>query len=207
MSDGTTPSGATPGEDLSGLRRSNLTDKRERDAAELQSIAQAYDKYIFRARDKKPGTGWLTEELIRRTHRDMFDGIWDWAGKYRTSALNIGVNFHRIPEEVVRLCGDFQFWDSQESKMGPVEIAARLQNRLTRIHPFKNGNGRHARLITDIFFQSRGLALPTWPQLQLMPQGDLVRRAYISAMKKADQEDYSDLMKFIEDLSDNKKKA
>lgn len=197
VNDKTNPSGAIPGEDLSGLLRSNLADKRERDAAELQSIAQAYDRHIFRARRKKTGSEWLTEEFVRRVHRDMFGGIWDWAGKYRTSSVNIGIEVHLIVDHVVRLCGDFRYWDSPESRMAPVEIAARLQNRLTRIHPFKNGNGRHARLITDIFFHSRGLALPKWPQLQLMPQGDALRRQYISAIKKADNEDYDDLMTFI----------
>lgn len=198
MDDETKPTGSTPGEDLSGLLRSNLIDKRERDAAELQSIAQAYDIHVFRARRKKSGSEWLTEPFVRQVHRDMFAGIWDWAGRYRTSSLNIGIDFHFIAEQVARLCGDFRFWDSPESKMTPVEIAARLQNRLTRIHPFTNGNGRHARLMTDVFFHSRGLALPKWPQLQLMPQGDVVRRHYISAMKKADDEDYSELMTFIE---------
>jgi Fic-DOC domain mobile mystery protein B len=197
MDDDTKPTGATPGDDLSGLLLSNLTDKRDRDAAELQSIAQAYDKHVFRARKKKPGTDWLTEEFVRRAHRDMFGGIWGWAGKYRTSSTNIGVDCHLIPEQVARLCGDFRFWDSPESKMNTVEIAARLQGRLTRIHPFKNGNGRHARLMTDIFFHSRGLGLPKWPQLPLIPQGDDVRRSYISAMKKADGEDYGELVAFI----------
>lgn len=207
VDDETKPTGATPGEDLSGLLRSNLTEKRDRDAAELQSIAQAYDRHVFRARKKKPGREWLTEEFLRQVHRDMFGGIWDWAGKYRTSSMNIGIEFHHIPDQVAQLCGDFRFWDSPESEMTPIEIAARLQNRLTRIHPFKNGNGRHARLMTDIFFHSRGLALPKWPQLQLMPQGEALRRHYISAIKKADNEDYSDLMTFIEYCVGDSKKS
>lgn len=207
MNDETKPTGATPGEDLSGLLRSNLSNKRERDAAELQSIAQAYDRHVFRARRKKTGVEWLTEEFVRHVHRDMFGQIWDWAGKYRTASVNIGIDFHLIVDQVARLCEDFRFWDSPESKMTPVEIAARLQNRLTRIHPFKNGNGRHARLLTDIFFHSRGLALPKWPQLQLMPQGDIVRRHYISAMKKADDDDYSELMTFIESCLGDREKS
>ena len=78
-----------------------------------------------------------------------------------------------------------------------LEIAARLQNRLTRIHPFKNGNGRHARLITDLFFHSKNHVLPQWPQLQRLPQGDKIRKSYIAAMKKADEENYDNLIEFI----------
>lgn len=198
MSDGTKTEGATPGDDTSGLILEHLTDRHARDAVELEAIAHAYNKYIFRARKKKRGTDWLTDEFIRRVHDDMFGSLWDWAGKYRTSDLNIGVDWHLILEQIGQLCGDFKFWDSADASMPIVEISARLQNRLTRIHPFKNGNGRHARLITDIFFYSRGHALPKWPQIQLMPQGDEIRAQYIQAMKKADQENFGELIKFIE---------
>ena len=191
--------GATAGDDVSGLLQESLVDRRDRDAAELEAIARAYDKYVYRARRKKAGAAWLTDELIRRVHFDMFGGIWDWGGRYRTGSTNIGVEWRQIPEQVARIIGDFEYWTSPKSGMSFLEIAARLQNRLTRVHPFKNGNGRHARLITDIFFYSREHDLPKWPQLQRLPHGDRIRKQYLSAMKKADGEDYKDLMKFIED--------
>jgi len=198
MTEGSGPPGATPGEDLSGLLHPHLSDRRYRDVAETELIDRAYQKYIYRARQKKPGSGWLTSELIRAVHMEMFGEIWDWAGNYRTTELNIGMEWHRIPEQIEILCGDFHFWDTEASKMPVLEIAARLQNRLTRIHPFKNGNGRHARLMTDIFFHSHKMKLPRWPQIQRLPQGDKIRETYIAAMKKADQEDYSGLIQFFE---------
>ena len=198
MSDDTRLGDATAGEDVSDLVLSTLSDRRARNAAELETITRAYNKYIFRARRRKPGTGWLTEDVICCVHREMFGGIWAWAGKFRTVEVNIGVTWHTIPEQVRLLCDDFKYWDSPDSAMSVFEVAARLQNRLTRIHPFKNGNGRHARLMTDIFFYSRRHALPQWPQLQLMIQGDQIRQEYIAAMKKADGDDYSGLMAFIQ---------
>lgn len=197
--DSTMPEGATAGDDLSGLLLLNLTTKGDLDAAELQAVSRAYDKYIFRARRKKPGTSWLTEAFIRETHRTLLGDIWEWAGKYRTSTTNIGIHWPLVPEQVKCLCEDFSFWDSRESSMPVLEVAARLQNRLTRIHPFKNGNGRHARLMSDIFFYSRRHPLPRWPQLQLMSQGEALRQRYIASMRKADEEDYGELMKFMED--------
>lgn len=193
----TEPAGATPGQDLSGLRRASLEGKRARDAAELESIDRAYVKHVFRARPKK-GADWLTDRFIRQVHKDMLWSIWDWAGKYRTSDLNIGVKSYQIPEQISLLCSDFSDWVAR-GHMPVTEIAARLQNRLTRIHPFKDGNGRHARLMTDIYFRSVGHRLPRWPQLQLLDQGDKIRRQYIEAMKKADQEDYGDLIVFIQE--------
>jgi len=197
MSDETQPPGATGGEDLSGLLQKDLSEQRVRHAAETDLIDRAYQKYIYRARPRKTGSGWLTSDFLKNVHRDMFGEIWDWAGKYRKEPRNIGIEWHKIPEQIGVLCGDFQYWDSS-SKMSPSEIAARLQNHLTRIHPFSNGNGRHARLITDVFFYSRRMKLPRWPQIHLLPQGDLIRAHYISAMKTADNEDYGQLVAFIE---------
>lgn len=202
MSDRTKTPGATPGDDTSGLIQRQLTDRRARNAAELDAISRAYNKHIYRARRKRAGTEWLTDELIRRVHFDMYGEIWEWAGKYRTNSVNIGVEFHLIPEEIKLLCGDFNYWNSDKGAMPPLEIAARLQNRLTRIHPFINGNGRHARLITDIFFHSVKHPLPQWPQIQLLAEGDQVRSRYIDAMKAADKEDYRELMAFMKELAE-----
>ncbi len=198
MPDETEPVGATPGDDISGLILTNLTTQSERNAAELEAIAQAYNKHIFRARAKTRGSEWLTDEFIRKVHHDMFGSIWAWAGQYRLERVNMGVEPHLIREQIGGLCGDFGYWDSRKSPMPVLEVAARLQNRLTKIHPFRNGNGRHARLITDIFFHSREHPIPQWPQIQLMSHGHQVREQYIAAVKKADQGDYSDLMRFIE---------
>jgi Fic-DOC domain mobile mystery protein B len=197
MSDKTKTSGATPGEDTSGLIQTQLTDRGSRNAAELDAISRAYNKHVYRARRKSARREWLTDEFIRRVHVDMFGEIWEWAGKYRTDRLNIGVEYHLIPEQIKLLCGDFSYWNSDSGAMPPLEIAARLQNRLTRIHPFTNGNGRHARLITDIFFHSVRHPLPKWPQIQLLSEGDQIRARYIEAMKAADKEDYRELMAFM----------
>jgi Fic-DOC domain mobile mystery protein B len=198
MSDGkTTPDGGTPGDDISGLIIKSLTDRRARDAVELEAIDLAYDKYVYKAR-KKTGAEWLTDDFIRRVHSDMFGKIWDWSGKYRTSNTNIGVEFYLIPEHVKHLCEDFKYWNSSSS-MPSLEVAARLQNRLTRIHPFRNGNGRHARLMTDIYLKSVGQRLPQWPQVQLISEGDKIRERYTAAMRVADQGDFSELMSLIKE--------
>lgn len=187
----------TAGEDLSDLLQRHLKTRELRNAVELEAIARAYDKHVFRGRKKKAGSPWLTQEYIRQVHQDMFGKIWNWAGKYRQVDLNIGVSWSQIPEQLHVLCEDFAFWNAPESSMPVLEIAARLQNRLTRIHPFKNGNGRHSRLITDIFFRSQDHPLPKWPQIQLIEEGDFVRKDYISTMKRADMGDFEPLINFI----------
>lgn len=198
MADETQPAEATPGDDTSDLILPQLTPRAARNAAEADAISLAYNKYIFEARKKKRGTRWLTDDFICRVHREMFGTIWEWGGKYRTDTLNIGVDWHHISEQIRLLCDDFLSWDSPTSTMPILEVAARLQNRLTKIHPFRNGNGRHARLITDIFFYSHEHPLPEWPQTHLMSEGRQIRERYTAAMKQADQEDFSSLIQFIE---------
>jgi Fic-DOC domain mobile mystery protein B len=203
MDDETQPVGATPGEDLSGLLMAKLTTRAARHAVETESISRAYDRHIFRTRRKQRASKWLTVEFLRGVHHDMFGLIWEWAGKYRTENLNIGIDWHLIPEQMRLLCDDFHYWNEPTSTMPILEVAARLQNRLTKIHPFRNGNGRHARLITDIFFYSHGHPLPRWPQTHLMSEGHQIRAQYIAAMRDADQGDFSSLTKFFEDALSN----
>lgn len=189
---------ATAGEDISDLLLRHLATRDARNAVESERIGRAYDKHVFRGRKKKAEGQWLTEEYIRQVHRDMFGGIWIWAGKYRQVNLNIGVAWSQIPEQIGVLCKDFAFWNAAQSAMPILEIAARLQNRFTRIHPFKNGNGRHARLMTDIFLRSRDHPLPKWPQIQRIEQGDAVRRRYVAAMQQADVGSFDQLVAFME---------
>jgi len=199
MTDETQPIGATPGGDTSGLLLEHLSTPTARNAAEAEAISRAYDKYVFRARRKKQGTAWLTDDFIRQVHKEMFGAIWEWAGKYRKTTLNLGIDPHQIQEQIKLLTEDFLYWNATESTMPVIEIAARVQHRLTNIHPFTNGNGRHARLITDIFLHSCKHPIPQWPQIQLMAQGNEIRDQYISAMKKADNGDFTDLIQFIEE--------
>ncbi len=198
MTDDSQPLGATPGGDISGLLLGHLSTQASRNAAEAEAIDRAYVKHLFRAHRKKRGTEWLTDEFIRKVHADMFGTIWEWGGQYRQTKLNIGVDPHLIREQIKLLAGDFFSWNEATSIMSVGEIAARLQHRLTQIHPFLNGNGRHARLLTDIFFHSRHHSIPQWPQIQLMSQGNEIRGQYIRAMKTADEGDLTKLIRFVE---------
>lgn len=188
------------GEISADLVHSGLLDWRAREVAELEAMAQTYDKYVFKGKRKTPGSGWLTEGFIRRVHFDMFGDIWKWAGKYRKDYWAVGVEPHLISEEVQLLCQDFATWDAPSASMPVLEVGARLQNRLTRIHAFTNGNGRHACLLTDIFFRSQTHPIPKWPQFDALEQGDKLREQFIFAMIRADEDYYEELIEFIGQL-------
>ena len=92
----------------------------------------------------------LEESYVRELHHRMFDNVWKWAGTYRKHELNIGCDSREIPQRVPQLLGNVQYW--LELKTFPVdESLVRFHHQLvSKIHPFPNGNGRHARMITDV---------------------------------------------------------
>ena len=77
----------------------------------------------------------------------------------------------------------------------PDEIAIRLHHRLVSIHPFANGNGRHARLMADVLAQRLGRPGFSWGSSAIARAGDY-RRAYIEALRAADRNDIQLLLHF-----------
>lgn len=189
-----TPEGATPIEDISGLLVEEVLNYAALNAVETENIVSAVNIHLRRG--KRRAAVWLTEDYIRRVHRDMFGSVWDWAGRYRHAELNIGVPVSRVREEVAKLCQDAAFWDAQKENSLPVlERAVRLHHRLAWIHPFPNGNGRHARLMSDIYLYINGCKQPDWPSSAMGGPGD-TRMAYLNALRKADRGDFGPLIDY-----------
>ena len=79
----------------------------------------------------------------------MYGEVWEWAGTYRQTSRNIGIEAYRIPTELKQLVDDTQYQLDHET-YSPDELAVRFHHRLVFVHPYPNGNGRHGRLATDI---------------------------------------------------------
>jgi len=187
------PEGATPIDDAEGLIP-RITTRTELNAAEAENILGAMDKHL--KRPKNPKKPWLTDPYLRRVHKDMLGKVWKWAGHYRNTELNIGVSVHQMREEIKKLCDDVAFWDSQAKPMSVLERAVRIHHRLAQIHPFKNGNGRHARLIGDIYLYSHSHSLPAWPRSNIGEESG-IRGVYLKALRQADQGHFKPLSNFV----------
>lgn len=137
----------------------------------------------------------VNEQFIKELHRKMFSEIWKWAGEFRTTNKNIGVDKYMIGVELKKFLDDSLFWIEHKT-FSEDEIAVRFSHRLVSIHPFANGNGRHARLIADILV-SQGLGQPvfSWGSKNLVKPGE-ARHQYLSALRKADENDYIALIQF-----------
>ena len=181
---------ATPlsDEEREGLIPSYITLRSELNDAEQANIRDAEDWALKRRRDV------LDEGFLNNLHKRMFGRVWRWAGQYRRSGKNVGVDAYRIPTELRALIDDGRYW-IEHGTYEPDEIAARFHHRLEWIHPYPNGNGRHARLATDLLLIAMGQPRFTWGSASLIDPGE-TRQAYIIALRAADRHDIKPLLAF-----------
>jgi Fic-DOC domain mobile mystery protein B len=187
------PEGATPLDptEAKGLKLPHITTREQLNRWEQENVFSAESKYFSRKhRDI------LSEAFILRLHRQMFGDVWKWAGKYRTSDKNIGSQQWDIAVNVRVLCEDAKLWIESKTDSAD-EVTARFHHRLVFIHPFSNGNGRHARMMADLLlvnvFEKPRF---TWGQSDLVHPG-ATRYQYLNALRAADKRDFSLLNKFV----------
>ena len=185
--DGNTP--LAP-EELGGLIPS-LATKQDLNEWERQNILLAREWAI---RGRAAPAAMASEEYIRKLHAKMFDQTWKWAGQYRKTEKNIGVPFHEIRERLAALFGDVRYW-IENATYSPDEIAVRFHHRLVAIHPFPNGNGRHARLMADVLVIKLGRPGLTWGSANIVKPGQ-ARARYLETLRTADDGDAGPLLKF-----------
>lgn len=187
------PTGATPLDpsELAGLILEHVTTRGEIDRWEQDNIAKAEISVFARKQNNI-----LSDVFIRRLHRLMFNNVWRWAGQYRLSDKNIGVEWWRVNEELKKLCDDATAWIKCKT-FPPDEIAMRFHHRLVFIHPFANGNGRHARMMADLLLVNL-LDRPrfTWGRGSLNDIGEC-RGRYIAALQQADRGEFDLLSQFV----------
>lgn len=176
-------------EEMRGLKPAHIAFRWELNQAEQENIARGQDWALARPRDL------LTEKFVLELHRRMLGDVWRWAGKFRTSERNIGINHWEIPVALRLLLDDARAW-IEFSAYPPDEIAVRFHHRLVQIHPFPNGNGRHSRLMADLLVMRQGGARFSWGSGVNLQDASGVRGAYIAALRAADQHDVAPLIAF-----------
>lgn len=186
------PPGATPldPDDAAGLIPSHITTQGQLNEWEFQNVAEART-WAFSGRRKQ----FLTARFAQNLHRRMFGKTWKWAGGLRKKETLPGIDPKNIAVELRKLLDDVAY-QLQHKSMPLDEIAARFHHRLTFIHPFPNGNGRHARLMTDILLKMNGAEPFDWGNSDLVAPDDM-RNRYIAALRAADGREHSLLFEFV----------
>lgn len=190
-------SGSTPltEEEKEGLISRVLTMKSELNEAEQENILKAT---IWLDQSNMSVEQLLTSKVMKSIHGRMFGHVWLWAKQIRKTDKNIGIAWWEIPIQLDSLLADTlaQIRDTTTSRRSNDEIAARFHHRLVQIHPFVNGNGRHARLVTNKLLSILGEEEFTWGSLTNDEIGT-IRSNYIHALKNGDNHDFTELFQFV----------
>jgi cell filamentation protein len=178
--------------------RLHIRRKGEMDRVEFDALVRAQEEYLRRI---DPETR-LTAEILRRMHRDWLGGIYEWAGQYRTvelakgdfrwpPAFRITENMDAFEKGVLARC--------TPCRPGPlVQVArcmAEVHAELLLIHPFREGNGRLARWVSDLMAFQVGLLAPDYGFAGR--DAGKRRAAYLNAVRRGYVQDYEPLAGFF----------
>ena len=175
-----------------GLLIPTIATREELDEFEQQNIQEAIQWILTRSGKSETI---LSEKFICNLHKRMYGSVWSWAGKFRKTNKNLGIDKWQIPVALKTLCDDSLFWVRNKT-YSPEEIAIRFNHRIVSIHCFPNGNGRHSRLMADIIINKiYDLPMFSWGIGDLVHQGD-TRSTYLKAVKEADNDIFQSLIEF-----------
>ncbi len=188
--------GATPLDpnELNGLIPDYITTQGELNTLERKNILEA-TKWAT----GKKHSDYLNISFCFNLHKRMFKDVWSWAGRTRTSEKSIGVFKEQILPQLKNLFDDVGYWLKHNTYIKE-EIAVRFHHKLVSIHAFPNGNGRHARLMTDVLIEQIGENTFTWGgnlHQEITETENQTRTQYISSLHEADKNNYVPLLKFV----------
>ena len=194
------------GPDTGHIKGQTPIDYDERQYLKIRSISTRGELDEFEQSNIEEAVAWslkhrfaahriLTLDFIRLVHRRMFSEVWEWAGKFRLTNKNIGVDKNDIASHLKMMTDDCLYWIGNKSYPED-EIAIRFKHGLVKIHPFPNGNGRHSRLCADILIShALNKRVFTWGAMTTVQRTDS-RINYLEAIYQADQGNYVPLLEF-----------
>ena len=177
--EGNTMTEAETAEILNGGLGATIHGKTIKETLEIINLNEAYDYMQNLAIKKQP----IRNEDIRNLNRiATLTTIQpqEEAGKYRNidvypygSESRPYAHFYEIPEKMQQL----QAWSNEaQDKLHPVQYATDLHQKFVTIHPFKDGNGRTARLLMNLVLTENG-----YPVVNVNPSKP-AREQYMKAL-------------------------
>ena len=188
------PDGSTPldPDEMEGLLHKHVTTRSELDQLEQANIV---DGMTWLKKQKRPDV--LTEGFACELHKRLFGQVWKWAGSFRRTEKNIGIDPVQIAIQLRQLLDDTRYWIENDT-YPPKALAARFHHKLVYIHLFPNGNGRHARIMADaILIKLMGEPAIDWAGGYRLENMNERRDQYIAALRNADGQDFDALLAFV----------
>lgn len=141
----------------------------------------------------------FTASDIQKIHKVFLGRIYGWAGRYRNVNLTKSGFLFAPAREIPRLMAEFS--DNILSRYTPclsantpkaIEAIGIVHSELLLIHPFREGNGRLARLLADLMAAQAGLPLLDFGFIK-----GRVKEAYYRAIQRAMAKDYRPIKAII----------
>lgn len=156
-----------------------------RDHLEAANNARAFD-WIWGAAVKRRT---LDHVFLQELHEMVMRGTSLDAGKYRTQNVAIVGASHAPPQPAKIVAALDQLFQELCERVHPIIRATYAHHRLVYIHPFSDGNGRVARLVTSLLLMNE-----KYPRVVLAVEG---RRRYYASLKAADGGNYRPFAGFL----------
>lgn len=171
--------------------RNLLGVRRKREMAHLEWAAQL--AALKRLLGEVDAEHRFTAEDVRHIHRTWLAGIYEWAGEYRKVNLAKADFPFAAAAQIERLMGVFErevlAANTPCAGMSAARLTAALavvHAELILIHPFRDGNGRAARILAVLMAAQAGL-----PPLDFSGVRGRARLAYLAAVHAALHRDYA----------------
>ena len=174
-----------------------LTDKAALNEQEALGVARV-ERYLLEEFDYPVD---LSVALLQDLHQRAFGHLYDWAGRWRTQVPNVGAYLPPPAAQVPQLL--YEFVDELRHRQARLpdaplaaDVAALLayaHHQLVAVHPFVNGNGRTARLFTNLLAYNHGYQSVV---LYHRENGE-GRPQYLRAIRQADDYDLGPLAALI----------
>ena len=120
---------------------------------EAANTAKAFELTETLAKEEAP----ISHATIQQIHEVVTESVSEESGKYRRTnfkgagSAKSSSNWQEVTKRMNLLLSNVE-----HSKLHPIETAAFLHQQLVEIHPFTDGNGQVARLITNLYLLERG---------------------------------------------------
>jgi len=153
----------------------------------------------------------LTESLTRQTkftvdyildlHKLALSHLYSFAGKFRDVNLSKGgfpfAAARFLPESMATFQKEIlsTLPSTYADKADLIQDIAKVHGELLFIHPFREGNGRTARVLANLMCRKEG-----YDALQFDKIGEKEFEGYIQAVQKSAEKDYGKMTEFIQSI-------
>ena len=151
------------------VNKLGITRLRQLQIREEEGLVDCYQRMIKRVRFDTP----LSNALICEIHREIFGDLFEWAGKWRASWISKEQTVWANPMHIGSLMETFEAEILQRAPLSQTisddefsSIVALIQGEFLTIHPFREGNARTIKVLTDLYAAQTGRAFLIYDQTE-----------------------------------------